>query len=190
MTGKAGSIPTRRAKGFTLIELLVVIGILTILIAILVPVISRAQAASRSTTCLMSLRQIGNAFKLYAQDNKMTLPDPGSVGYSWEQLLEPYYHAQFKCPSDEEIFPSVGSSYDWRDTPDAETTLAGLPVAAVKRPDLVFAFEALSGWHTKGKINVVLFDGSAMSMDEQACLADLDKAVDPSMPTGFKRRAR
>jgi prepilin-type N-terminal cleavage/methylation domain-containing protein len=190
MTGKAGSIPNRRAKGFTLIELLVVIGILTILIAILVPVISRAQAASRSTTCLMSLRQIGNAFKLYAQDNKMTLPDPGSVGYSWEQLLEPYYHAPFKCPSDEEIFPSVGSSYDWRDTPDAETTLAGMPLAAVKRPDLVFAFEALSGWHTKGRINVVLFDGSALSMDEQACLADLDKSVDPSIPTGFKRRAR
>jgi prepilin-type N-terminal cleavage/methylation domain-containing protein len=163
MTGKAGSIPNRRAKGFTLIELLVVIGILTILIAILVPVISRAQAASRSTTCLMSLRQIGNAFKLYAQDNKMTLPDPGSVGYSWEQ---------------------------WRDTPDAETTLAGMPLAAVKRPDLVFAFEALSGWHTKGRINVVLFDGSALSMDEQACLADLDKSVDPSIPTGFKRRAR
>ena len=107
MTGTAGSIPTRRA--FTLIELLVVIGILTILIAILVPVISRAQAASRSTTCLMSLRQIGNAFKLYAQDNKMTLPDPGSVGYSWEQLLAPYYHAPFKCPSDEEIFAAVGS---------------------------------------------------------------------------------
>src|SRR5438045_938238 len=135
MTGTTGSFRQPRTTGFTLIELLVVIGIITILIGILVPVISRAQAASRSTTCLLSLRQIGNAFKLYAQDNKMTLPDPGSVGYSWEQLLAPYYHAQFKCPSDEEIFSPVGSSYDWRDTPDAETTLAGVPMAPVTRPE-------------------------------------------------------
>src|SRR3954454_17688568 len=98
MVARVGSSHRPRAHAFTLIELLVVIGILTILIGILVPVISRAQAASRSVTCISSLRQIGIAFKAYAQDNKMTLPDPGSVGFSWEQLLSTYYHAPYKCP--------------------------------------------------------------------------------------------
>jgi prepilin-type N-terminal cleavage/methylation domain-containing protein len=175
-------------QGFTLVELLVTVGIIGILIGILVPVISRAQAASRSVTCIATLRNIGEAFKLYANENKSMLPDPGSVGYSWEQLLEPYFHAEFRCPSDQEVFPSVGSSYDWRDTPDASTTLAGVPLASVKRPNLVLAFESLSGWHAKGKINVVLFDGSAMTMDEDACMADLDASIDPSLPPNFKRR--
>ena len=112
-------------QGFSLVELLIVMGIIAHLVGILIPVVSRVQAASRSITCISTLRNIGHAFRLYAQDNKMTLPDPGSVGYSWEQLLQPYFHAEFRCPSDEEVYPSVGSSYDWRDTPDASTTLAG-----------------------------------------------------------------
>ena len=98
---------SRGRQGFSLVELLVVMGIIALLVGILLPVLSRVQAASRSITCISTLRNIGHAFRLYAQDNKMTLPDPGSVGYSWEQLLQPYFHAEFRCPSDEEVL-SVG----------------------------------------------------------------------------------
>jgi prepilin-type N-terminal cleavage/methylation domain-containing protein len=190
MTGRGTPTIEPRRKGFTIVELLVVMGIIALLIGILIPVISRAQAASRSVTCISTLRNIGHCFYLYAQDNKGTYPDPGSVGYSWEQLLQPYFHGDFRCPSDEELFPTVGSSYDWRDTPDAATTLAGVPMAAVKRPNLVLAFESLPGWHAKGKMNAVLVDGSAQTMDEETCLADLDSSIDPSLPPNFKRRAR
>jgi prepilin-type N-terminal cleavage/methylation domain-containing protein len=190
MTGHEASTPTARRQGFTIVELLVVMGIIALLLGILIPVISRAQAASRSVTCISTLHNIGHAFQLYAGDNKMTYPDPGSVGYSWEQLLEPYFRAQFRCPSDGELFPTVGSSYDWRDTPDASTTLAGVPMAAIKRPNLVLAFESLPGWHAKGKMNAVLTDGSALTMDQDACLSDLDASIDPSLPPNFKRRAR
>jgi prepilin-type N-terminal cleavage/methylation domain-containing protein len=190
MTGQGRPTTESRRQGFTVVELLVVVGIIALLIGILIPVISRAQQASRSVTCISTLRNIGHAFNLYAQDNKMTYPDPGAVGYSWEQLLQQYFHADFRCPSDEELFPTVGSSYDWRDTPDAVTTLAGVPLAAVKRPNLVLAFESLPGWHAKGKMNAVLIDGSAQTMDQDACLADLDASIDPSLPPNFKRRAR
>jgi prepilin-type N-terminal cleavage/methylation domain-containing protein/prepilin-type processing-associated H-X9-DG protein len=61
--------PTRRA-GFTLVELLVVIGIIAILSAILLPVLSRAQGAARATQCLSNLRQLYLANTMYAAENK------------------------------------------------------------------------------------------------------------------------
>jgi prepilin-type processing-associated H-X9-DG protein/prepilin-type N-terminal cleavage/methylation domain-containing protein len=55
-------------SGFTLVELLVVIGIIAILIAMLFPSLGKARAAARTTTCMANLRQIGQAFQLYATD--------------------------------------------------------------------------------------------------------------------------
>lgn len=59
----------RVTRGFSLVELLVVIGIITVLIAILVPTLSKAREAARRTSCASNLRQLGQAFKIYAQDN-------------------------------------------------------------------------------------------------------------------------
>lgn len=45
-------------KGFTLIELLVVIGLITVLVALLLPAITRARAVSQQTVCQNNIRQI------------------------------------------------------------------------------------------------------------------------------------
>ena len=57
-------------RGFTLVELLVVIGIISILIAILLPSLAKARSAAVSLKCLANLRTMGQMMMLYAADNK------------------------------------------------------------------------------------------------------------------------
>jgi len=92
------------SKGFTLIELLVVIAIIAILAAILLPVLTSAQASAYKVQCASNLRQWGGAINLYAADNKNFFPDltsanPAAAGakdfvwmpYAWTNTFYPSY---------------------------------------------------------------------------------------------------
>lgn len=174
-----------RRTGVTLVEVLVVILIMVVLAGILIPVVSRARAAGQRTTCVNNLHQIAQAFHMFANRNGGTLPDPTVTQVSWETSLLPFTTAKvFQCPADNEIYPSVGSSYDWRDTADANTTMAGQPISAPERSSLILAFEALPGWHTKDRICAVRLDGAAMEMDYTECMKDLDVPNVQTQPAG------
>jgi prepilin-type N-terminal cleavage/methylation domain-containing protein/prepilin-type processing-associated H-X9-DG protein len=67
------------ARAFTLVELLVVIGIIAVLIAVLMPVLSRAREAAIRTQCLSNNRQLTTAWIMYANDNKQWLVNPDTV---------------------------------------------------------------------------------------------------------------
>jgi prepilin-type N-terminal cleavage/methylation domain-containing protein/prepilin-type processing-associated H-X9-DG protein len=56
-------------NGFTLIELLVVIAIITLLMAIMLPALSRARALSVRVVCKNHLKQIAFACQMYTDDN-------------------------------------------------------------------------------------------------------------------------
>jgi prepilin-type N-terminal cleavage/methylation domain-containing protein len=56
--------------GFTLIELLVVISIISLLVALLLPVLKSAREAGLNATCGSNLRQLGIAYNTYMTDNK------------------------------------------------------------------------------------------------------------------------
>jgi prepilin-type N-terminal cleavage/methylation domain-containing protein/prepilin-type processing-associated H-X9-DG protein len=64
----------RKTKAFTLIELLVVVAIIALLISILLPSLARARELSKRTVCSANLRGVGQACKIYAQENEEFWP--------------------------------------------------------------------------------------------------------------------
>ena len=56
--------------GFTLVELLVVIGIIALLMAILLPTLSKARQSAKTLVCLSQIRQLQTAQIFYANDNR------------------------------------------------------------------------------------------------------------------------
>ncbi len=88
------------SKAFTLIELLVVISIVVLLMALLLPALSRARRQARAVGCQMRLRQAGTLLSMYAQDHGGRFPDWGLN--AWFSVTQPsfkLYPEVTTCPS-------------------------------------------------------------------------------------------
>jgi prepilin-type N-terminal cleavage/methylation domain-containing protein/prepilin-type processing-associated H-X9-DG protein len=138
----------RQALAFTLIELLVVIAIIGLLAALLFPVLARAREMVRRTDCASNMRQIGVAFKMYAQDFDESLPslDPeelagdGSFTAAWVVKLRPYYKSGevTRCKSDTmtEPFKVPGTNITVFNSYASPWNLEGRALAAIPAPTL------------------------------------------------------
>ena len=81
-TARYSPLATSRFPAFTLIELLVVIAVIAILAALLLPALSKAKSAGRSTSCLNNLKQLQTGYLMYADDNNDSQPPNIAVAAS------------------------------------------------------------------------------------------------------------
>ena len=121
----------KAAEGFTLVELLVVIAIISILAALLMPVIGSAKNNAQRTACLNNVRQISLGVRMYADDSSDAPPALGAAAAStnilslysgYKQLMKHYVGLNadsspqdrlFACPADTfylDIFTGNGGS--------------------------------------------------------------------------------
>jgi len=67
--------------GFTIVELLVVIGVISMLIAILMPTLRRARQSAEQVSCLSNIKQVSFAFYAYSLENRV-IPGGYWQGYA------------------------------------------------------------------------------------------------------------
>ena len=110
----------KRTPAFTLIELLVAVSIIAVLVAILLPALSRAREAARRVVCASNLRSMGQILTMYALDNNGSFLPWYSTGSSKYSLIEIGVH---KLETLEALFDNYASGqYHIFDCPN----LAGL----------------------------------------------------------------
>jgi len=125
----------RLKVGFTLIELLVVIAVISLLMAILVPVLHKVRFRADETACLSNLMQINLALIMYANDDSRQLypleptehnPHPGLLerlkAYNDQALMKAFYCPQAKfmeqCANDPNGGVPIGGVDSVIDTPE------------------------------------------------------------------------
>ncbi|MBU1260863.1 MAG: prepilin-type N-terminal cleavage/methylation domain-containing protein [Planctomycetes bacterium] len=75
-----------KKKGFTLVELLVVIAIIAMLLAILMPALSKVRLLAQRLMCGTNITGIGKAMLAYSSDDKYeSFPVAGSAGATWNR---------------------------------------------------------------------------------------------------------
>jgi prepilin-type N-terminal cleavage/methylation domain-containing protein/prepilin-type processing-associated H-X9-DG protein len=162
-------------RGFTLIELLVVISVISLLMGILLPAMSRVKEATRATSCANNLHQYATAGRMYVVDNRGCFPSPHSLvhddfsnpakgpapcqwhnaaisfdGLLWSYLPEKDVHL---CPTFKKVAKIYGSQHFMH--------VATVPVVpqysysqnaylGVKRPSGVFFFSEENMWSIPG----------------------------------------
>ncbi len=137
-----------RRKAFTLIELLVVIAIIAILMAILMPALSRVRTQARGVVCQSNLKQWHLIWSMYADGNNGFFPRRGSDSGRWIDLLYPYYSKQGEfrvCPMAKRIAAPGGATSTTELGGDAKTSW-GVVAPSGNRPIGTWGSYGINGW--------------------------------------------
>ncbi len=102
MTHRKAS-PTGSRSAFTLIELLTVVAIISLLISILMPSLSRARDQAKGVVCLSRLKDMGNAIVAYTNTSNDHLPpaewrpdeaNQPDLRYGWCELVYEFVYKE------------------------------------------------------------------------------------------------
>ena len=82
-----------KKSGFTLVELLVVMAIIAMLMAILIPALSRSRRQAQAVICRSNLKQWGYIFGMYTNENNEHFFGGSGEGWwnDWIEILRPKY---------------------------------------------------------------------------------------------------
>lgn len=80
----------RRTQGFTLVELLVVIAIIGLLVALVLPAISRARESARTAACQNNLRQFGIGLHIFADRDRLERLCTGSSDFRRDGCMDTF----------------------------------------------------------------------------------------------------
>ncbi len=139
------SLPQHRnpnsIRGFTLIELLVVIGIIAVLMAILLPVLSRVRREAQKVSCLSNVRQWVQAFTMYVNDSKnRSVPFSFSHESSWVAS----FRSNLSLPDEIHLCPTVQDDFspDFGNATQSWTLTLKLPTGEMK----IHGSYGFNGW--------------------------------------------
>ncbi|NLC58365.1 MAG: type II secretion system protein [Armatimonadetes bacterium] len=179
-TGWAKGSGSGRA-GFTLIELLVVVAILSLLAAMLLPVLASARHSARQATCTSNLRQLGQAIQLYHEDYDCLFPyglDPTDRlnPNQWRNAYNPWtgesYHEQVlrliaahptNTNIDQVLLPYLSGEprvwhcpgdIGWRYTPNCTSVFESFGTSYIYRTELALSHVSVPSLPRPAEINV------------------------------------
>jgi|tagenome__1003787_1003787.scaffolds.fasta_scaffold20841485_3 prepilin-type processing-associated H-X9-DG protein/prepilin-type N-terminal cleavage/methylation domain-containing protein len=173
----------RRTAGFTLVELLVVVGIIAVLIALLMPALSKVRKHALEVKCAANLRSIGQALTMYTQQygyypGCVSVAVPPSSGAIWPTRLREYISKSqdvFNCPAEDDRFW-------WR---PGQPWMASLPLAS-ERHAALFGYEVgepllppQGSYFTYGYNMWGLNDGSPLLTGNDPMARGLGAWIDP-----------
>jgi prepilin-type processing-associated H-X9-DG protein len=101
--------PTQSHRAFSFIELLVLLGTVIILIALLLPAIQRPKTRAPRLVCTSNLRQLGLAFRVWANEHQDKFPMAVSItnSGSLEYIGTHEVYRHFQVMSNEVIHPKI-----------------------------------------------------------------------------------
>ncbi|MDO4550218.1 MAG: DUF1559 domain-containing protein [Planctomycetia bacterium] len=122
MSRKTRKLPDEFRNGFTLIEILVVAGILSLLLALLLPAAMHVREAARRFQCSSNMRQIGLGILCYEGNYKRLPPShTKSPDHNILTFILPFIEQ-------EQVYKNFDLKLDWNKGKNAEARKAEIPI--------------------------------------------------------------